>query len=52
MGHSKDTPYIDEGRMEPLQLGLLEGMTPPEIEIEIFDDIDAKKFNTTSRLTW
>lgn len=38
MGHIKDVPYIDEGRMEPLQLGLLAGMTPREIEIEIFDD--------------
>ncbi len=30
--------YIDEGRMEPLQLGLLAGMTPRDIEVVLVDD--------------
>ena len=30
--------YIDEGRMEPLQLGVLAGLTPEDIEVELFDD--------------
>jgi len=34
-GHSL---YVDEGRMEPLQLGVLAGLTPPEVEVVFFDD--------------
>ncbi len=34
-GHSM---YIDEGRMEPLQLGVLAALTPKDIEVELFDD--------------
>ena len=34
-GHSL---YVDEGRMEPLQLGVLAGMTPPGIEVVLHDD--------------
>lgn len=30
--------YVDTGRMEPLQLGVLAGITPPEIDISLFDD--------------
>lgn len=30
--------YIDTGRMEPLQLGVLAGMTPPSVGITCFDD--------------
>ncbi|MBU1043654.1 MAG: B12-binding domain-containing radical SAM protein [Candidatus Omnitrophica bacterium] len=30
--------YIDTGRMEPLQLGVLAGMTPRSIDIRLFDD--------------
>ena len=30
--------YIDTGRMEPLQLGVLAGMTSPSIRISLFDD--------------
>jgi radical SAM superfamily enzyme YgiQ (UPF0313 family) len=30
--------YIDEGRMEPLQLGLLAGMCPPDVDVSLFDD--------------
>jgi len=34
-GHSL---YVDEGRMEPLQLGVLAGLTPPDVEIVLHDD--------------
>jgi len=30
--------YVDEGRMEPLQLGVLAGLTPPDVDIKMFDD--------------
>ena len=30
--------YKDAGRMEPLQLGVLAGMTPPSVQIRLFDD--------------
>lgn len=35
IGHSL---YVDEGRMEPLQLGVLAGLTPPDIECILYDD--------------
>ncbi len=38
MGRLDDGPYIDEGRMEPLELGVLAGLTPPEIECVLYDD--------------
>ena len=31
-------PYVDEGRMEPLQIGVLAGLTPARHEIAFFDD--------------
>ncbi len=31
-------PYVDEGRMEPLQLGVLAGLTPPDVDIALYDD--------------
>ncbi|MBG7609705.1 MAG: B12-binding domain-containing radical SAM protein [Anaerolineae bacterium] len=34
-GHSL---YVDEGRMEPLQLGVLAGMTPNDAEVVLYDD--------------
>jgi radical SAM superfamily enzyme YgiQ (UPF0313 family) len=30
--------YIDTGRMEPLQLGVLAGMTPPSVHVSLCDD--------------
>lgn len=30
--------YVDEGRMEPLQLGILASLTPPGIETVLYDD--------------
>ncbi len=30
--------FIDEGRMEPLSLGILAGLTPPGVDCRLFDD--------------
>lgn len=38
MGRRENEPYLDEGRMEPLQLGVLAGMCPPEITVTLMDD--------------
>lgn len=35
LGHSL---YVDEGRMEPLTLGILAGLTPPDVEVVLYDD--------------
>ena len=34
----KDIPFNDKGRMEPLQLGVLAGLTPNNFEIKLIDD--------------
>jgi radical SAM superfamily enzyme YgiQ (UPF0313 family) len=38
MGRMIDGPYIDTGRMEPLQIGVLAGLTPDDVEIAFYDD--------------
>ena len=38
MGRMAEGPYVDEGRMEPLQLGVIAGLTPPDVEIRLLDD--------------
>ncbi len=38
IGRMADGPYIDEGRMEPLQLGVLAALTPPDVELALVDD--------------
>jgi radical SAM superfamily enzyme YgiQ (UPF0313 family) len=38
IGRMGSGPYIDEGRMEPLQLGVLAALTPPDVEIVLHDD--------------
>ena len=30
--------YVDEGRMEPLQLGYLAGASPEDVDIKLYDD--------------
>lgn len=34
----KKGAYIDEGRMEPLQIGILAALTPTDFELNFFDD--------------
>ena len=38
IGRKGQSLYVDEGRMEPLQLGVLAGLTPPDVEIAFYDD--------------
>jgi radical SAM superfamily enzyme YgiQ (UPF0313 family) len=38
IGRREHSLYVDEGRMEPLMLAVLAGMTPPDVEVELYDD--------------
>ena len=38
MGRIGNVPYLDEGRMEPLGLGVLAAMSPPNVDVTIVDD--------------
>jgi len=38
IGRCEHSLYVDEGRMEPLSLGILAGLTPPDIEVALYDD--------------
>lgn len=38
IGRREHSLYVDEGRMEPLMLGVLAGLTPPDVEVVLFDD--------------
>jgi len=31
-------PFVDDARMEPLQLGVLAGLTPPGVDVRLLDD--------------
>lgn len=38
IGRMEHSLYVDEGRMEPLQLGILAALTPPDVEVVLYDD--------------
>lgn len=38
MGRMMNGVYIDEGRMEPLQLGIIAALTPQDVEVKMYDD--------------
>lgn len=38
LGRLESESYLDEGRMEPLQLGILAAICPPEVEVSLVDD--------------
>lgn len=38
IGRMEHSLYVDEARMEPLQLGVLAGLTPPQHEVVLYDD--------------
>lgn len=38
IGRREHSLYIDEARMEPLQLGVLAALTPPDVEVVLHDD--------------
>jgi radical SAM superfamily enzyme YgiQ (UPF0313 family) len=38
IGRMEHSLYVDEGRMEPLQLGVLAALTPPDVDVSLWDD--------------
>jgi radical SAM superfamily enzyme YgiQ (UPF0313 family) len=38
IGRMEQGPYVEEGRMEPLELGVLAGLTPADVECVLYDD--------------
>jgi radical SAM superfamily enzyme YgiQ (UPF0313 family) len=38
IGRLEHSLYVDEGRMEPLMLGILAALTPPQVEVVLYDD--------------
>ena len=38
IGRREHSLYVDHGRMEPLMLALLAGLTPPDVDVRLFDD--------------
>ncbi|MBN1874348.1 MAG: B12-binding domain-containing radical SAM protein [Anaerolineae bacterium] len=38
IGRLEHSLFVDEARMEPLQLGVLAALTPPEVEVVLYDD--------------
>lgn len=38
IGRREHSLYVDEGRMEPLQLGILAALTPKDVEVVMYDD--------------
>jgi radical SAM superfamily enzyme YgiQ (UPF0313 family) len=38
IGRMEHSLYVDEARMEPLPLGIIAGLTPPDIEVVLYDD--------------
>jgi radical SAM superfamily enzyme YgiQ (UPF0313 family) len=38
IGREEHSLYVDEARMEPLMLGVLAGLTPPDIDVVMHDD--------------
>ncbi len=38
IGRREHSLYVDEGRMEPLPLGILAALTPSDIDVVLYDD--------------
>jgi radical SAM superfamily enzyme YgiQ (UPF0313 family) len=38
IGRKEHSLYVDEGRMEPLMLGVLAGLTPADVDVVMYDD--------------
>jgi radical SAM superfamily enzyme YgiQ (UPF0313 family) len=38
IGKKEYGPYVDKGRMQPLQMGMLAGVTPADVDISFYDD--------------
>jgi radical SAM superfamily enzyme YgiQ (UPF0313 family) len=51
IGKKHGIPYIGTWKMEPLMMGVLKALTPPDVETVLFDDrIELVDFETTSDL--
>jgi radical SAM superfamily enzyme YgiQ (UPF0313 family) len=51
IGRLEHSLYVDEGRMEPLTLGVLAALTPADIEVALYDDrIEAIPFDAPTDL--
>ena len=38
IGRREHSLYVDEARMEPLNLGVLAALTPPDVDVKMYDD--------------
>jgi radical SAM superfamily enzyme YgiQ (UPF0313 family) len=51
MGRLAEGPFVDEARMEPLGLGVLAALTPPGVDIRLWDErLDAVDFDEATDL--
>ena len=51
IGRREHSLYVDEGRMEPLMLGVLAALTPPDVEVVLHDDrMEAIPYDTPTDL--
>lgn len=51
LGRRAYGPYVDEGRMEPLTLGVLAALTPPDVEVKLYDErVEPVPFDTPTDL--
>ncbi|MFO7533266.1 MAG: radical SAM protein [Candidatus Limnocylindrales bacterium] len=51
LGRQPDGPFVDEARMEPLNLGVIAGLTPPGVDVRLWDDrIDAIDYDEPTDL--
>jgi len=51
IGRMTHSLYVDEARMEPLNLGVLAALTPEDVDVVMYDD-RMEPIRITSRLTW
>ena len=51
IGRREHSLYVDHGRMEPLMLAVLAGLTPPDVEVTLYDDrMESIPFDESSDL--
>jgi radical SAM superfamily enzyme YgiQ (UPF0313 family) len=51
IGRREHSLYVDHGRMEPLMLGVLAALTPPDVEVTLHDDrMESVPFDTPTDL--
>jgi radical SAM superfamily enzyme YgiQ (UPF0313 family) len=51
LGRLAEGPFVDEARMEPLQLGVIAALTPPGVDVRLVDDrVDAIDYDEPTDL--